>query len=207
MSAAALVALRPAPHEIALVAGLGLDRVAGRKLASGIFRSPAHLTSGLQRVQPANDTWENLAAYDGSASESCYWSSKDPIRFDGGDTNIYAYVGNDPVNYFDPTGTQALTWPEMIGLGTAAGAALSGAGAVAAGAAVIVLCGVLVPSDTKKQCPPCPNPPGSESQLHTTHSHYPCPGAHIHHKAFTYDQNPQTCKCFLRKMERIECVE
>lgn len=32
------------------------------------------------------------------------WTAKDPIRFDGGDTNIYAYVSNDPVNYIDPEG-------------------------------------------------------------------------------------------------------
>jgi len=28
----------------------------------------------------------------------------DPIRFDAGDGNIYRYVGNDPVNWVDPTG-------------------------------------------------------------------------------------------------------
>jgi RHS repeat-associated protein len=32
------------------------------------------------------------------------WISKDPIRFDGGDTNIYAYAGSDPVNAVDPSG-------------------------------------------------------------------------------------------------------
>lgn len=32
------------------------------------------------------------------------WTAKDPIRFNGGDTNIYAYFGNDPVNGRDPTG-------------------------------------------------------------------------------------------------------
>ncbi len=32
------------------------------------------------------------------------WMAKDPIRFAGGDTNIYAYVGNDPVNRIDPSG-------------------------------------------------------------------------------------------------------
>jgi len=32
------------------------------------------------------------------------WTAKDPIGFDGGDTNLYAYVGNDPVNCVDPLG-------------------------------------------------------------------------------------------------------
>jgi RHS repeat-associated protein len=32
------------------------------------------------------------------------WISKDPIRFDGGQANIYVYVGNDPVNRMDPEG-------------------------------------------------------------------------------------------------------
>ena len=32
------------------------------------------------------------------------WASKDPIRFEAGDANIYAYVGQNPINWFDPTG-------------------------------------------------------------------------------------------------------
>jgi RHS repeat-associated protein len=32
------------------------------------------------------------------------WTAKDPIDFDGGDTNLYGYVFSDPVNLIDPTG-------------------------------------------------------------------------------------------------------
>ena len=32
------------------------------------------------------------------------WTAKDPIGFDGGDTNLYGYVLNDPVNLVDPWG-------------------------------------------------------------------------------------------------------
>ena len=32
------------------------------------------------------------------------WTAKDPIGFNGGDTSLYGYVLNDPVNGFDPTG-------------------------------------------------------------------------------------------------------
>jgi RHS repeat-associated protein len=35
------------------------------------------------------------------------WVSKDPIGFSGGDTNLYGYVLNDPLNYIDPEGTDS----------------------------------------------------------------------------------------------------
>jgi hypothetical protein len=37
--------------------------------------------------------------------ESCHWTSKDPIRFDGGQANLYVYVAGEPVNAVDATGT------------------------------------------------------------------------------------------------------
>jgi RHS repeat-associated protein len=40
--------------------------------------------------------------YDGKIGR---WLSKDPIRFDGGDTNLYGYVVQDPINHIDPPGT------------------------------------------------------------------------------------------------------
>ena len=33
--------------------------------------------------------------------------SKDPTRFKGGDTNLYGYVMNDPINHRDPKGLQS----------------------------------------------------------------------------------------------------
>jgi len=32
------------------------------------------------------------------------WTAKDPIRFRGGDVNLYGYVLGDPVNFVDPMG-------------------------------------------------------------------------------------------------------
>ena len=39
---------------------------------------------------------------------------EDPIGFEGGDYNFYAYVGQDPINLIDPTG---LGWMDAIGRG------------------------------------------------------------------------------------------
>jgi RHS repeat-associated protein len=39
--------------------------------------------------------------YDASVGR---WTSKDPIRFESGRANIYAYVASDPVNRRDPSG-------------------------------------------------------------------------------------------------------
>jgi len=34
------------------------------------------------------------------------WTAEDPIAFEGGDANLYRYVGNDPGNATDPNGLQ-----------------------------------------------------------------------------------------------------
>lgn len=112
-----------APHACAsaTAARVGPARVAGRKLASGIFASPLEIVSGRSSAQPANDTEESRAANDERASESCCWTAKDLVRFDGGD-NFYAYAGGDPIRFLDPTGLDAvalgleiLQWGSRLG--------------------------------------------------------------------------------------------
>jgi RHS repeat-associated protein len=54
------------------------------------------------------------------------WTAKDPIGFDGGDTNLYGYVLGDPVGFVDPMGLVNLNlfengssdyyWAEQTGL-------------------------------------------------------------------------------------------
>lgn len=41
------------------------------------------------------------------------WTTPDPAGFGGGDTNLYAYVFNDPVNLADPFGLWSGIWPGM----------------------------------------------------------------------------------------------
>lgn len=36
--------------------------------------------------------------------ETGRWTEKDPLLFGGGDTDLYVYVGDDPVDFVDPTG-------------------------------------------------------------------------------------------------------
>ncbi|WP_211243539.1 RHS repeat-associated core domain-containing protein [Chitiniphilus eburneus] len=47
------------------------------------------------------------------------WTAKDPIGFNGGDSNVYGYVGNDPINKIDPFGleTCVLITRDSMGFG------------------------------------------------------------------------------------------
>jgi RHS repeat-associated protein len=58
--------------------------------------------------------------YDASVGR---WTSKDPIRFAGGQLNLYLYGNNDPVNALDPSGEACETEAQYYG--TSCGAALA----------------------------------------------------------------------------------
>jgi RHS repeat-associated protein len=64
------------------------------------------------------------------------WTAKDPIRFGGGDTNLYGYVVGDPVNLTDPSGTVVVP----VAAGAIAGAI---AGLCAAGGCEALLGGII----------------------------------------------------------------
>jgi RHS repeat-associated protein len=49
------------------------------------------------------------------------WTARDPIGFEGGSANLYAYVQNDPVNHVDPTGELVWFAAPIIGALTGGG--------------------------------------------------------------------------------------
>lgn len=42
------------------------------------------------------------------------WLTPDPIEFEGGDPNLYGYVGNNPTNKTDPSGLQERPQPKKV---------------------------------------------------------------------------------------------
>lgn len=53
-------------------------------------------------------------------AQSGRWTAKDPILFNGGDSNLYAYVMSDPINFVDPTGLRSSTINSIIDAVTSA---------------------------------------------------------------------------------------
>ena len=64
------------------------------------FKVPFGFAGGL--YDP--DTGLTRFGYRDYDAETGKWTAKDPIGFDGGDTNLYGYVLGDPINLIDPEG-------------------------------------------------------------------------------------------------------
>ncbi|MDG5815419.1 RHS repeat-associated core domain-containing protein [Chitinispirillales bacterium ANBcel5] len=52
-------------------------------------------------------------------AEAGRWTAKDPIRFSGGDGNLFRYCGNDPLNYIDPNGKIIISVSALVGTAVA----------------------------------------------------------------------------------------
>ena len=61
--------------------------------------------------------------------ETGRWISRDPILFAGGETSLYGYVGNDPINFVDPSGLYCLSNRAISVISNALAGALAGAAA------------------------------------------------------------------------------
>jgi RHS repeat-associated protein len=64
------------------------------------FRLPFGFAGGLYD----QDTGLVRFGYRDYDADAGRWTAKDPISFKGGDTNLYGYVTDDPINWIDPDG-------------------------------------------------------------------------------------------------------
>ena len=72
--------------------------------------SSLHVSFGFAGGLYDEDTKLTRFGYRDYDAETGKWTAKDPIGFTGGDTNLYGYVLNDPVNWIDPWGLESSYW-------------------------------------------------------------------------------------------------
>jgi RHS repeat-associated protein len=129
-------------------------------------KNSSYTYTGHLQHEPTNLLLAPHRAYEPSLGR---WIGEDPIGFDGGDSNMYVYVVNNPVNLIDSTG-KVLAIPVVVAL-PPLGQALAGAGALAAAAAIGLMMGdkfPLPPSDdanSKHRPRPPSRPMGPESPI------------------------------------------
>jgi RHS repeat-associated protein len=89
-------------------------------------------------------------------AQSGRWTNKDPIKFKGGDPNLYSYVLNNPISFIDPdglqVGTNAISGAPSVsipgsGIGPTVKSAIGVVGSAAATVGGIVAGVVLFPDD------------------------------------------------------------
>ena len=81
------------------------------------FKVPFGFAGGLQDqdTQLVHFGYREYDPYTGK------WTTKDPIDFNGGDSNLYGYVLQDPVNLVDVNGLWSLGFDPLTGIPTSAG--------------------------------------------------------------------------------------
>ncbi|WP_437724312.1 DNRLRE domain-containing protein [Sorangium sp. So ce861] len=141
--------------------------------------------------------------------EAGRWTAKDPLGFGGGDTNVYGYCSNDPVNYIDMDGRNPLVALGLavlfiLEMGMAApsdtadapadilamGVAISGMGAIAAEATRVAgVCeraGAEAMEDAARACFPAGTP------VRTTEGHVSIDEIEVGDAVWSYDASSDT---------------
>ncbi len=106
-------------------------------------------------------------------------------------------MGNNPVNFTDPTGEIAIALPCLANPACV--------GAILTGGTILYYTFKNLPpppkppdDDCKKPCPPCNPPVGTIGYridpVPPSSPHYPFPGTHVH--LYKMNQNPNNCQCF-----------
>lgn len=80
-------------------------------IAPGLTRLPFGFAGGLYNP---DTKLTRFGARDHDA-ETGRWTAKDPVRFGGGDVNLYGYVLDDPINSVDPGGQIAVSVALFVG--------------------------------------------------------------------------------------------
>jgi RHS repeat-associated protein len=88
-----------------------IERSHREMLSEGVFTKSIHRSNvaASSALKPSH-----FGAREG-ATKMGRWTNKDPIGFAGGDTDVYAYVGNDPVNLTDPSGKEHCDARKVLG--------------------------------------------------------------------------------------------
>jgi len=73
-------------------------------IAVYMHKCPLGINLGFAGGLYDHDTKLTRFGYRDYDAQTGKWTAKDPIRFNGGDVNLYGYVLGDPVNFVDPLG-------------------------------------------------------------------------------------------------------